>query len=58
MFGWFDPEKRLEKRYRKERAAAEKSAQSGDRARYAELVAKAEATWAELESLRAERSTT
>jgi len=57
MFGWFDPVKRLEKRYRREREAAERSlARDADRARYAELVAKAEETLAELDALRAERA--
>ncbi len=57
MFGWFDPVKRLEKKYARQRAAAEKSlARDADRAKYAELIAESEKTLAELDALIAERA--
>lgn len=58
MFGWFDPVKRLEKRYRAELEKAEASlAKNGDRALHAELLAKAEATGKELDALKAKQAT-
>ena len=56
MFGWFDPVKKLEQRYRAELEAAEKElARAGDRARHAQLMAKAEATGKELDAMRAQQ---
>lgn len=56
MFGWFDPVKKLEKRYARELEEAEKElARSGDRARHAERMAQAEATGRELDALRKQR---
>ena len=57
MFGWFDPVKKLEKRYRAELEAAEKElARSGDRAKHAQLMAKAEETGQALDALKAKHS--
>lgn len=57
MFGWFDPVKRLQRRYVRQREAAERClARDADRAKYADLIAEAEATLAELERLEAERN--
>ena len=54
MFAWFSEEKRLERQYRKKREEAERVLkQDADRARYAELLAEAEALGDRLEALRA-----
>jgi hypothetical protein len=51
MFGWFDPVKRLEKRYKHELAEAHRAMnEKGDRALHAEWTAKAEATAQEIEA--------
>lgn len=56
MFGWFDPIRRLEKRYRQELANAHEAMNAkGDRALHAEWTAKAEATARELDAARAAR---
>ena len=60
MFGWLfggDPVKRLEKKYMAAREYAEKElARSGDRARHAELLAKAEEIGKELDALKAQEA--
>ncbi len=57
MFGWFDPVRRLEKRYARELEAAEKElARSGDRAKHAAMMTAAEKTGQELDALKAARS--
>lgn len=54
MFGWFDPVKKMERRYAKELEAAElELARSGDRAKHAELLSAAEETGRKLDELRA-----
>ena len=54
MFGWFDPVKRLEKRYQQELAKAHEAMNKlGDRALHAEWTAKAEATAKEIDAARA-----
>ena len=53
MFGWFDPVKRLEKRYKRELEEAHKAMnEKGDRALHAEWTAKAEETARQLEEAR------
>jgi hypothetical protein len=58
VFGWLfggDPVKKLEKKYQAAREHAEKElARSGDRAKHAELLAKAEEIGKELDALRAQ----
>ena len=57
MFGWFDPVKKLEKRYQKALETAElELAKSGDRAKHGRMIASAEAIGRELDEAKAKQN--